>query len=160
MNFNDFLKSIFDYDPDGPNIHHLMAVHEYSCLIARMENVDEHTLLITELASYLHDIGVKVSKEKYFVLLTDNKTGIIDDKGEIVINPEYYEIHIPNPSKPIFVCYYDYNEETGKCRTKVINSQGTELFTKYNDIDTINLNGIETTMPYEKNLLKYKKEVL
>ena len=100
----------------------------------------------------------KVSKEKYFVLLTDNKTGIIDDKGEIVITPEYYEIHIPNPSKPIFVCYYDYNEETCKCRTKVINSQGTELFSKYNDIDTINLNGIETTMPYEKNLLKYKKD--
>ena len=25
----------------------------------------EHTLLITELAAYLHDIGVKVSKEKY-----------------------------------------------------------------------------------------------
>ena len=46
MNFNNLLKSIFDYDPDGPNIHHLMAVHEYSVLIAQMENVDEHTLLI------------------------------------------------------------------------------------------------------------------
>lgn len=99
-----------------------------------------------------------VSKEKYFVLLSDNKTGVIDENGEIVINPEYYEIHIPNPSKPIFVCYYDYNEKTGKCRTKVINSQGTELFTKYNNVETINLNGIETTMPYEKNLLKYKKD--
>lgn len=65
MNFNNLLKSIFDYDPDGPNIHHLMAVHEYSVLIALMENVDEHTLLITELAAYLHDIGVKISKEKY-----------------------------------------------------------------------------------------------
>ena len=65
MNFNNLLKSIFDYDPDGPNIHHLMAVHEYSVLIAQMENVDEHTLLITELAAYLHDIGVKISKEKY-----------------------------------------------------------------------------------------------
>jgi len=66
MNFNNLLKSIFDYDPDGPNIHHLMAVHEYSVLIAQMENVDdEHTLLITELAAYLHDIGVKVSKEKF-----------------------------------------------------------------------------------------------
>ncbi|WP_407399972.1 hypothetical protein [Treponema sp.] len=30
-----------------------------------MEKVDAHTLLITELAAYLHDIGVKVSKEKY-----------------------------------------------------------------------------------------------
>jgi len=65
MNLNKFLKSIFDYDPDGPNIHHLMAVHGYSRMIAQMENVDEHTLLITELAAYLHDIGVKISKEKY-----------------------------------------------------------------------------------------------
>ncbi len=97
-----------------------------------------------------------VNKEKYFVLLNNNKTGIIDEKGEIIIQPEYYEIHIPNPSKAIFVCYYDYNQETGKCRTKVINEKGTELFTKYNNIDTIELNGIETTMPYEKNLLKYE----
>ena len=65
LDFNKLLKQIFDYDPDGPNIHHLMAVHEYSVLIAQMENVDEHTLLITELAAYLHDIGVKISKEKY-----------------------------------------------------------------------------------------------
>ncbi len=99
-----------------------------------------------------------VSKEKYFVLLSNEKMGIIDETGKIVIQPEYYEIHIPNPSKPIFVCYYDYNEKTGKTKVKVINRQGTELFTKYNDIDTINLNGIETTMPYEKNLLKYKQD--
>ena len=65
MNLTPLLKSIFDYDPDSPNIHHLMAVHGYSRLIAQMENVDEHTLFITEVAAYLHDIGVKVSKEKY-----------------------------------------------------------------------------------------------
>ena len=66
--------------------------------------------------------------------------------------------NISKLSKPIFVCYYDYNEKTGKTKVKVINGQGTELFTKYNDLDTINLNGIETTMPYEKNLLKYKQD--
>lgn len=65
MEFTHLLKSIFDYDPDGPNIHHLMAVHGYSRLIAQMENVDAHTLFITESAVYLHDIGVKASKEKY-----------------------------------------------------------------------------------------------
>ena len=100
----------------------------------------------------------KVSKEKYFVLMQENKAGIIDEKGVILIKPEYYEIHIPNPSKPIFVCYYNYDESTGKCKTKVINEQGTELFTKYNNLETINLNSIETTMPYEKNLLKYKQD--
>ena len=26
INITPLLKSIFDYDPDGPNIHHLMAV--------------------------------------------------------------------------------------------------------------------------------------
>lgn len=65
MNVESLLKDIFDYDPDGPNIHHLMAVHGYSRMIAQMEKVDEHTLFITELAAYLHDIGVKISKEKY-----------------------------------------------------------------------------------------------
>ena len=34
-------------------------------MIAQMEKVDEHTLFITEIAAYLHDIGVKISKEKY-----------------------------------------------------------------------------------------------
>ena len=65
MDFNKLLKSIFDYDPDGPNIHHLMAVHGYSRMISLMENVSEHTLLITEISAYLHDIGVKISREKY-----------------------------------------------------------------------------------------------
>ena len=65
MNVESLLKDIFDYDPDGPNIHHLMAVHGYSRMIAHMEKVDEHTLFITELVAYLHDIGVKISKEKY-----------------------------------------------------------------------------------------------
>ena len=65
MNVESLLKDIFDYDPDGPNIHHLMAVHGYSRMIAQMEKFDEHTLFITELVAYLHDIGVKISKEKY-----------------------------------------------------------------------------------------------
>lgn len=53
INLTPLLKSIFDYDPDGPNIHHLMAVHGYSRLIAQMENVDGHTLFITEVAAYV-----------------------------------------------------------------------------------------------------------
>ena len=43
----------------------LLTLHGYSRMIAQMEKVDEHTLFITELAAYLHDIGVKISKEKY-----------------------------------------------------------------------------------------------
>ena len=59
------LKDIIDYDPEAHNIHHLMSVHAYSRTLAIMEGVDEHTLFITEAAAYLHDIGVKISKEKF-----------------------------------------------------------------------------------------------
>ena len=99
----------------------------------------------------------EVVEEKYFLLLSNYNIGVIDNKGNIVIEPQYFEVHIPNPSKPIFVCYYGYNEETGAYRTKVVNDAGTELFTKYNKLETINLNDIETSMPYEKNVLKYEE---
>ena len=63
--FEKLLKDIFDYDPNASNIHHLMSVHAYSLLIGQMEGLDEHTLFLTEASAYLHDIGVKISKEKY-----------------------------------------------------------------------------------------------
>ena len=46
-------------------------------------------------------------------------TKVVDSEGNIVIKPQYYSVHIPNPSKPIFVCYYNYNSDTDY-KTKVI----------------------------------------
>jgi len=65
IKFEELVKDILEYDPDGPNIHHLMAVHGYSRLIGQMEKIDSHTLFLTEAAAYLHDIGVKISREKF-----------------------------------------------------------------------------------------------
>ena len=118
-------------------------------------------LLIVGFIIYNHLIKKydieEVVEEKYLLLLSNDQIGVIDNKGNIVIEPKYYDIHIPNPSKPIFVCYYDYNQQTGGYRTKIINEQGTELFTKYSNIQTIDLNEIQTSMPYEKSVLKYEK---
>lgn len=99
----------------------------------------------------------EIVEEKYFLLLHDNNIGVIDDEGNVIITPQFFDVHIPNPSKPIFVCYYDYNEETGDYRTKIINEKGTELFTKYNKIETVSLTDIETTMPYEKTILRFEQ---
>lgn len=98
----------------------------------------------------------EVIEEKYLISVIDEKVGVVDNNGNTVIQPQYDEIQIPNPSKPIFVCYYDYNYETETHRTKVINNQGTELFTKYNTVEAIELVDIDTNMPYEKSVLKYK----
>lgn len=100
----------------------------------------------------------EVLEEKYLISIQDEKVGVVDKQGNTIIEPQYLEIQIPNPSKAIFVCLYDYNWETGEYRTKVINEYGTELFTKYNKIEAILLNHIETNMPYEKSVLKYEQE--
>lgn len=98
----------------------------------------------------------EILEEKYLVSIEDDKVGVIDNAGNVIITPQYVEVQIPNPSKPIFVCFYDYNEETGEYRTKVINEYGTELFTKYNKVEAISLVDVDTTMPYEKSVLKYE----
>ena len=98
-----------------------------------------------------------VIEEKYLLSIQNENVGVVDKEGNIIISPQYLEIQIPNPSKDIFVCIYDYNWETGEYRTKVINKNGTELFTKYNKVEAINLNHIETNMPYEKSVLKYEQ---
>lgn len=99
----------------------------------------------------------EVLEEKYLISIQDEKVGVVDKEGNIIIDPQYLEIQIPNPSKAIFVCFYDYNQETGEYRTKVINEYGTELFTKYNKLEAIILNDVETSMPYEKSVLRYEQ---
>lgn len=100
----------------------------------------------------------EVLEEKYLISIQDDLVGVVDNNGNVIIEPQYFKVQIPNPSKAIFVCFYDYNEETESYRTKVINEYGTELFTKYHNLEAIELIGVETTMPYEKSVLKYEQD--
>ena len=40
-------------------------VHGYAKAIGEAEELDERTMLILETAAYVHDIGIKISEEKY-----------------------------------------------------------------------------------------------
>ena len=100
----------------------------------------------------------EVLEEKYSVSIVDDRVGVVDKNSNVVIHPQYDQIQIPNPSKPIFVCFYDYNQDAETYRTKIINEQGTELFTKYSRVEAIELVDIDSNMPYEKSVLKYEVE--
>lgn len=50
-------------DPAG--IAHFTKVHAYAHLIALEEGLDEETRFLTEAEAILHDISIKVCKEKY-----------------------------------------------------------------------------------------------
>ena len=53
------------YSKDPKRINHFLKVYAYAQSIAKLENVDDETLKIIEVASILHDIGIKESEKKY-----------------------------------------------------------------------------------------------
>lgn len=53
------------YEGDPKRIQHFMKVHDFSRTIGLLEGLDENTLFILETAAVVHDIGIKVSEEKY-----------------------------------------------------------------------------------------------
>ena len=53
------------YAGDKKRINHFIKVHGYAKAIGEAEGLDERTMLILETAAYVHDIGIKISEERY-----------------------------------------------------------------------------------------------
>ena len=93
----------------------------------------------------------EIKQYNYFVLKQNSKYGVIDRQGNTVITPEYSEIKIPNPEKPVFVCYQGEN-------TKLLNEKKEEIASNYSNIQPIQLENIVSDLIYEKSVLKYSKD--
>jgi len=101
------------------------------------------------------DTGRKYSIEtvenyNYFVLQEDNKYGVIDKDAKIIIEPKFENVVIPNPSKGVFICYYENNN------AKAYNEKGEEIFSNYEEVSSIRLKNIASDLMYEKSVLRYK----
>ncbi len=90
----------------------------------------------------------KVEQYNYFILKQNELFGVIDTKGNIVIEPQYTEIKIPNPEKAVFVCYKGEN-------VKILNESKQEMFTEYGKVEPIRLKNVVSDLMYEKSILKY-----
>ena len=102
----------------------------------------------------------KISSEdiKYYKIISNGKSGIIDKTGKVIIEPKYNTIKLPNPKEPIFICIYDYNATSGEYKTKVLNDKNEEILTNYENINTIDIKEIVSSIPYEKTVLQYQKD--
>lgn len=59
-------KSMTEYYKGDPKrINHFLKVHAFAKEIGELENLDEETLFTVETAAYVHDIGIKISEQKY-----------------------------------------------------------------------------------------------
>lgn len=60
------ILDMINFDAGNPElIQHFVKVHEFSRLIGSMENISADIMEILEAAAIVHDIGIKVSMEKY-----------------------------------------------------------------------------------------------
>ena len=108
-------------------------------------------------AKYIFDVEY-VSNIEYNIIEKDGKYGVIDGNGNIVVDPNYNVIQIPNPSKPLFICMSNYNTETKEYETKVLNEKREQVITGYSNIQAIPTDTTADGVPYENTVLKYKKD--
>lgn len=87
----------------------------------------------------------------YYKMKEEDKYGIINEKGELILEPKYEEIIIPNANKAVFICK---NED----EQKILNDKNEEILTQYENIEPIQLINIITESAYETNVLKYQKD--
>ena len=92
----------------------------------------------------------QIDKYDYFLLNIGEKYGVIDKKGNTIVEPKYKEIIIPNPVRDVFICINEQEKE-------ILNSNGEKLFEEYEEISEIKIKDLLVELPYEKTILKYKE---
>ena len=93
----------------------------------------------------------QIKECKYFILKQNELNGVIDIQGNTIIPVEYDKIIIPNPQRPIFICYKEEN-------STVLNENNKQIFTEYENIEPIKLKNISSEFMYEKTVLTYLKD--
>jgi len=58
-------KMIDYYAGDAKRVQHFLKVYDFARLIGKSENLPEDVQFLLEITAIVHDIGIKVSEEKY-----------------------------------------------------------------------------------------------
>ena len=98
----------------------------------------------------------KISQIDYHIINKEDRYGVIDRQGNIIVEPIYDIVQIPNPSKDVFVCMYDYSIEEKEYKVKVFNKESEQIYKEYANIQGIQTETTYDGIPYEKSVLKYK----
>ncbi len=112
------------------------------------------TIIIKTNKSEMREYEIEEIAEKeykYFILYTNGKYGVMDAEGNIIIEAKYDKVVIPNSKKAVFICSNEGDE-----KNKIFDEKAEEIFDVYDNVEEIELEGLVTALPYEKNVLKFK----
>ncbi len=101
----------------------------------------------------------KVFPLAYYTIYEQGKWGVIDTRGNTVIEPSYSEmIIIPDDTKPVFICVENTNYENGTYLSKAVNEKNETIYKDYNQAEVIYNHDKNNNLWYENNVLKVQKE--
>lgn len=100
-----------------------------------------------------------ITTTAYFSLFSNEKWGVIDNKGKIIIEPQYEEmVLIPNNNEDVFICTENIDYNNNEYTTKVLNSKNKEILSQYDKVLPIENYDEDNNLWYEKGILKYHKD--
>ena len=119
-------------------------------------------VIIMMIFSLKRLLSGEVSKPKdvstlttYFSAYQNGKWGVIDNKGDIIVDTDYDNMVIVlDKNKPMFACVYesDFDQETYK--VKIIDDNGEELLSEFEGLFPLE-NSDQKESWYESNTLRY-----
>ena len=112
-------------------------------------------ILIVKFATDGSSTEIKTVANSYITIFSEDKWGVINSKGEIIIEPSYDDmIIIPDPTKAVFIVQSDVNLEAGTYNSKAINENGEEIFTSYQKIEAMQNIDSNNLITYDTTALK------
>lgn len=100
----------------------------------------------------------KVIANSYITVYTGGKWGVVNSKGETIIDPSYDDmIIIPDSSKPVFICQTNVNIEEGKYDSKAIDEKAKQLFDSYEKVEALQNIDNNNIVSYDTNALRVLK---
>lgn len=95
------IKEMINFEGCNPHrINHFLKVYGFAKTIGQIERIDKDTQNILEIAAVMHDIGIKISLEKY-----NSSAGPYQEKEGPPIARELMELHDINKKTIDRVCY-------------------------------------------------------
>ena len=95
-------------------------------------------VIIMFIVGFVKILGTKSKDDEkivpidYFSVFTNGKWGVINSKGETILQPTYEEmVQVPNKSKKVFICTYDVDYNAGTYKSKAVNEKNETIFSQY-----------------------------
>lgn len=116
-------------------------------------------VLIVKFATDDGNSETKIVANSYLSAYSGGKWGVINSKGETIIDTTYDDmIIIPDSTKAIFIYQSDVNLAENTYNSYAINEKGERLFTSYDRVEALQNVDSNNYITYDTNALKVSKD--